>query len=373
MKQILFITTEGITSSVYKSQVKGFCEQLAQKGYIVHILILQNLYSNWLSCNHIERNMHCNVYYFPYLGEVIRNLSEKFLVKKAVDLSYFSENTTVICRNPEATLLGEKIKKINKKVTLIYDVRGASEEEHLYVGSPVRAEYFEHLNRRAFEGDLFYYNFISVELLRYYEKKYNVCLDDKSIISPSVVDLDKFHISDSKRVAKKNPAYLYIGGTQRYQNLDKIISTFKNEELHCVLTKKPNFNIPSNVFVYINKTQDEIVEISSHCDFGVIWRDNLDFNRVSTPTKVTEYWALGLKVFAINNAGSFTSLLVNNPQLGLVVDETELVLKSHALAELKSLTDIDVRNIRQFVSDKYNLELNAQNFDNFIQNIQNEN
>ena len=105
--------------------------------------------------------------------------------------------------------------------------------------------------------------------------------------------------------------YIYVGGANYWQNLDKILLRFNEinikkpgEYFFIILTTDidwvNNFCIKNSIKtdnMYINQVPyNEVGKYLNASDFGIIIRENNIINYVASPTKVNEYLACGLKI-----------------------------------------------------------------------------
>src|SRR5699024_4208468 len=93
-------------------------------------------------------------------------------------------------------------------------------------------------------------------------------------------------------------------------------------------TVVPNQNLkppyPSSVRLMHGLSPKEVAAALEQMDYGILYRNKKPFNEVATPTKIAEYWSMGLRVLAIGSAGAYTAEIQSNPFLGeLFSNETE--------------------------------------------------
>ncbi|WP_303925484.1 hypothetical protein [Draconibacterium sediminis] len=351
--KILYITTEGISSTVFYSQVYSLCKNIKSTGINIKILNFQKVPFNIASkqTRHLfEKSLIKTIFY----KEFNTGLAKK--IEKYIDI----ENCILHCRNPHAALLGLKVRSKYPKVNVIYDVRGISELEHIFHGNRQRAEEYGNINRKIFNTQNIFYSFISNGLKQYYERKYNVKLN-KSVICPSVYN-DKDFIDYSYSPLDHRKKFIYIGGNQQYQNIENIIDAFKNSRDKLVIithNKIAKPSVSSNIEFYSNLKPNEIFKIAQKCDFGIIHRSNDLFNMVATPTKISEYWGNGLQILAINNAGAFSDEILKNERLGIVVPENQF---HSTVNQLSPPSQNDKLFIREFAEKNYSLSKNTKNY-----------
>ncbi|AQW22833.1 hypothetical protein [Clostridium perfringens] len=147
---------------------------------------------------------------------------------------------------------------------------------------------------------------VSNEMISHYEKKYKLHISEKnSMVIPCFND--KLDIESFDKTEKyTNNRFCYVGSTAKWQKFDTIISLYKEFEKsleNCnllVLTgdvegakKIINEKGIKNYCIKHVKPEEVAHEISN-CKFGFIIRDNCAVNRVSTPTKISNYLASGV-------------------------------------------------------------------------------
>ncbi len=340
--KIYYIATEGINSTVFYSQVFSYVKRLREEKFIDAELIL---YQNILFRPNKQVFSYFNISWIKIVW-----YKDKFNIKTLCKIIEKNKIRKIVlhCRNPIAADLALKLKKKLYKlnISILYDVRGAVEEEKKFFQDEVQYELYKKLNDILFNSNIFF-SFISENLYEYYSSKYKIS-DEKKIICNSAYDDDLFSFSKYDTNIKYSNKIIYVGGNQKYQNIDSIIKLANKIQKNflVVTTKKLNFSRNKFIdFKYGLRPNELSIEMLK-CSYGILYRENYLFNMVATPTKVSEYWGAGLKVIAVNNAGAYTEVIQNNNMLG-VVDE--------------------LKNIENFSFDKISIQ-NRNYIENFARN-----
>lgn len=335
--KIYYLTVEGITSTVFDSQVLGLVDGLADKGWQVNLMIGQKVKSRFSVAKSLSL-VTKKLVRFIFLGSV---LNHDKVAKKILKKLPKSDSILLHCRNVEAAYIGLLVKeKSNNKIQIVYDVRGYVEQEKAFFNEPERELLFRAFNDKLFISNI-YFSFVSQELFNVYNEKYNIP-KEKVIFCNSGYN-DSIFLPPNE-VKTKNTGLvkvLFVGGNQKYQRIEEIILAIKDKEgvELTVVTPQPLKikNTYNNVVFLNNLSQNEINNLSNEFDYGVIYRTNELFNQVATPTKISEYLGKGLKVLAINSAGAYSKLFSEDNKLGfLFKSDTDLMnikLEKVSLAE----------------------------------------
>lgn len=337
--KILYLSTEGVTSSVYLSQVYSVVTSLTKRGIPISLLVFQSIRVRW-SIKLIRRLFAPGIYFFPSAAFRINLVMLALVIR-------FKRITIIHCRNPLAAFMALKVRdSYFPELKIIYDVRGYPEGEH-----EDRRHEFAMMNQALFTDEQIRYSFVSRRLVDVYEKEYSVNLDGRYAINPSAYDDDVYSLGDESAYHSKSDTdsirLIYIGGNQGYQNIDAIIDFVQSAPnfILTLITQKP-ISLPNNIVrivAYSGLSPADVYKQAKSCDYGLIFRDNSLFNLVATPTKITEYLASGLRVLAIGNAGAYTEDILHDPILGTVVADvnrlSEVSLSIPSFSERKLIAE----------------------------------
>lgn len=323
---IYYLTLEGITSTVFESQVLSLKKRLDKEQIDVNLLIGQKYKSRIPLIKFFKLWIKSSVSFWFLKNGINHDKIAARLLRKIK-----GNNIIIHCRNIEAAYVGLLLMgKTNKRIQIIYDVRGYVEGEKIFFNEPIRERLFKELNETLFNSDI-NFSFISKELYNVYNNIYNI--DERKVIfCNSAYDDSIFYLTNESIAVKTSLIkILFVGGNQLYQktlNIIKIIEKRPDVELTVITPKRINITLTGkNIKLLNGLSQKEINVLANDFDYGIIYRDNQIFNAVATPTKVAEYLGKGLRVIAINSAGSYTDFISNNELFGKVVGSEKELLK----------------------------------------------
>lgn len=359
-KKIYYLTMEGITSTVFKSQVYELLNSDLCNENNLTLLLMQPINVRWskkvfkeLLKLKMEKNFKVNI--IPYIG--FKGKVSAFLAKLLLKIrffcdKFFNKKIVIHCRGQEATVVAINFKNSNENISIISDIRGAIAEELKEV-NPKRARYFKELDDIIFNkkiDEITIFNYVSNELYKYYYEYENVGKCEHAVI-PCFSSFDN-NTNNEKEDDLLN--LIYVGGQQFYQNIDKIpclINKINNKNIKiymCMNGKKNNYieklfsdnNINSEF--YYNLNREELNRIYSKSDIGILIRDNLILNKVSSPVKLSEYLSNGLYVLLVGEVGDFYNDINNNSNLGLAFSD---------LSTIGSI-DFDLERIKEYIYER---------------------
>ncbi len=323
---LYYLTLEGISSTVFESQVLSLKKRLDNRKINTKLIIGQKIKSRIPPIKFLNLWIQKSVS-FIFLGPLIDHK------KIAISLEHKIKSDSLIihCRNIEAAYVGLLIKEISQKnIKVIYDVRGYVEGEKAFFNEPNRERLFRKLNKRLFNSDI-HFSFVSKELYNIYKKTYKI-IEDRVVFCNSAYDDSIFSVPSQNDSSKTNDLVkiIFVGGNQLYQKIQEIINVIKKRpevELTVITPNKLNISLNgTNIKLISDLTQSEINLLADDFDYGIIYRDGQVFNNVATPTKVSEYFGKGLRIIAINSAGAYTDLIANNKLFGNVVNSEKELL-----------------------------------------------
>lgn len=312
---ILYITDNLTSSSVFRSQVHNLCNAHSNHN---NVKVMAFCKLNDLTVRIEDSQYELIRFIRPpvFSVPIIAKLVSLFFNSKCL----FEWADIIHCRGHGPSLVSFYLQdKFGVYKPTIVDIRGAVVEEvknanqsymnHLLSQEILRTE--EIIFKRAS-----YFFFVSENMKNYFNDIYDLNSNYLSVF-PTIVNENFFYtmpdVRDSLRGELKLNSkfvYVYSGGQAYWQNINEILSSFDekakdDKNIHLLmlvldkafvlnLLEQLNINI-KNVTVLSLKYED-VGKYLNACDAGLIIRDDSIVNYVASPTKINEYIACGLKI-----------------------------------------------------------------------------
>ena len=262
------------------------------------------------------------------------------------------------CRGPVATEVARKHCSIavgNNRV--LFDVRGATPEEWLYVGGYGRANY-QQIAEQLFQSEReSLCNADSVLFVTNELKEHMSAIHgdppSRSTVVPCYLDIELLEnkIPYSKP-RNENIEYFYSGSAAKWQQIDRVFSCFKRvwEKQPCakltVLTphmkamfeKLAKQRLPAGVVKISNLPPQEVLVAYRSATFGFLLREDHLINNVAFPVKFAEYLYMG--VIPIISASLKSCVgIVEKHEIGIVVPgDFDVTAQNELIDQIQHLT-----------------------------------
>jgi glycosyltransferase involved in cell wall biosynthesis len=367
-KFYLYVT--GILDSpVLKSQVLGWIEVLQNQGIIFNILscpsipylikhrkrqkLIVKKFRDKLKGKIYQLNTFRSLDKFDFISPIIKAIYILFIIYREGRKKNFT-HVILQTRSGINFKTFKLLKKINKKIKVVFEFRGAAPEEYLNSFSIDNIEYvkdyrirknYEQLIKRDADmfnlGDLIYC--VSDSLKNYILNINGVAINSNKIyVVPGAADEKTFFYNQALRANKRKELCLeskriliYTGRFKNIYHKQELIFEFaakftdidQNNIFICLTPdisianelKNRNKISDSKILIKFAKEHTEINSYLNAADIGIILRDNVPTNNVASPTKLAEYLLTGLPVIVSNHIGDYSDFIRNN-DLGMVVN-----------------------------------------------------
>jgi len=342
---ILYITDNLTSSSVFKSQVHNLCNEHSKYNN-VKLLAFCKL-----------KDFNVDIYDAKYeLISVLRLPLLSVPIIGKIQSVFFRDKTllewadVIHCRGHGPSLMAFLLQnKFNIFKPTITDIRGVVAEEvknskKSYINNFL---YKQILRTEKYIFQRTNYNFfVTKNMQNYYSDLYNIT-NIKFSIFPTIVNEKFFHpmneigIEIRKRLELDNKfIYVYSGGQSYWQNLDNILLKFDevsrvNNGIHLlllvlnkdsVLNMMKELKITSDRITVMSLKYENVGKYLNACNAGLVIRDSSIINYVASPTKINEYLSCNLKIVdSLDKIGEieYSSLVWQNNYMTL----TNAVLK----------------------------------------------
>jgi len=353
--RFLYLCFEGLSKTVFDSQVVGFLRFMALRGVVFDLLLFEGLRSafrnrSWTAkrLGELRGAWGGKICYIPFGPKYEFPLAAcVFLLALAPDLIR-GRRLILHCRGYYSAVLAGVLKKLSRRLFFVYDVRGDNEAEFLYRTSPggrlrsLRMKLELQLLRRA-EGlalrEADQILCVSSALKARLKERWG--LEEKAIlVIPTCADAKLFRFDERLRQSirrdlglDKRLVVIYSGSMYRWQLIDKIVEIARSllesfSDLH-VLCLTPHLaeaasslakGLPLGSYTLLHVPHAEMPGYLMAGDIGILIREDHPLNQVACPTKFAEYIMCGLPVFMTEGVGDL-SPLVEKEKLGIVIKD----------------------------------------------------
>lgn len=383
LSQVHYVTAfEGSSEGnfgLYKSQVLDFIEEAnnIKKDVCELIAFLSSKQNSFMLENECkQKGIRLKV---VKTSEVVRYYPYYFMPENALIPTVSATPKIFIGREIVATYFAKCLMKgmrQRKNASLLIDKRGLPElEVFSFKNKPIWFKLLKYSILLSIQEktkkDIIGARFVSKALKQYVLDKNYLSDDIESIVQPTMVKKKRLDRSKNSipEIDEKLINVTYIGGGSDYQKLEEIIdymrliakknlhkvqpivvSNFKNEE-EVVRTKR---RLGRMALVFNKISNDKVLSILKQSDFGIVVRDDVVFNRVSSPVKISEYLMAGVKILYKGNIAVIREQMHRYPR--------DTFQDMRCSRYLKKVSSSDREQIAKVSDDIFSATVNAANF-----------
>ncbi len=384
---VVYLSYDGMTDALGESQVLNYLIGLREKGYPIYLISFEKPEPYRRLKEHIQQLCQkYDIYWKPlrYRNNppVLSTLYNLQLLRRAMP----SPETIglIHCRGYVVSLVGLEYKR-RFGIPFIFDMRGFWADEKLEGGywKPFYMRPIYHFFKKKEKA--FFQEADFIVSLTHAGKKVIVndfhIPDEKVIVIPTCVDLKRFYgFSLEKRKALRErlgipldvPVLLYSGsiGGNCYDNryleslVRQFLSVYPEGRVFLLLRIEET---PANLepfqerIVVHSAPFYQVADYLNVGDWGLMFCREGKAAPARFPTKIAEYWAMGLPLIAYGALGDIPHLLKQYPFLGVFLKNLEDFSK--VLPSL-SLSKENVDRLRTFVKQYFSLEKGIEAYAN---------
>ena len=261
--------------------------------------------------------------------------------------------------------------KKNKKYIYVNWFQGIGPEEyellHNYtLKSKLGKFYLSYLEKKGLKKTNLCF-FVSKAMKDFYENKYKLNLENKSIVVPCYnKELDESSFLTQGKY--ENLSFVYAGALYGWQCIEESLQVFKKiyennpaaqltlltgqKEQATDLIKKYNLKNVSVGFVKLEDLQDELAKYK----YGFLLRKNDPINNVATPTKMNSYLAAGIIPVYTDVVEDFEEnidLLDYSIKFRIERDSLEKIADEIIIFDKKRIVINEIRNVYKQIFSQY--------------------
>lgn len=391
MKNVLYISYDGMTDPLGQSQVLPYIAGLTKEGYSFHLISFEKHERYLKYKNHIQKycdenniNWHPQDYHIEGgIKKTIRQVRK--MNKVAMYLHKRHQFSIVHCRSYISALTGLKLKQ-KFGIKMLFDMRGFWADERVdgklwNLNSIIYKTIYNYFKRKEIEFLTKSDYTISLTNNGKNEIESWEALKDNDVkikVIPCCVNLDLFNpskISDSQKQELKNSLNIdsgsfilgYVGSIGTWYMLPEMLDFFAvlklkkpNAKFLFVTGEKPDFikneaikkNINPEDLIITSVLHDQVPIHLSLFDQSIFFIRPTYSKKASSPTKQGEIMAMGIPLICNSGVGD-TDEIVNKYHSGIVINSFDELIYKKAIEEN---IDFDPQQIALGAKDYFSLE-----------------
>ena len=359
MKKVISIV---LNNFVNDSRVLKEAQTLSANGYEVKVIALHegtlNEFETVGGIKIHRINLRSKNWFKIRAVQVLKYIELVFVIIKN-----YRDIDVVHCNDLETLPLGVILKKIDKKIKIVYDAHEYETETHYSKG--IRKKIAQKLERFLIK----YVDrtiTVSETIANEYVKLYNIKKPALVLNTPFYQEVEKTDIFRRKfKISKEKTIFLYQGALNYGRGIEILLEAFKvmHDKYTIVFMgyglleasireASKNYN---NIYLHEAVAPTEVLSYTSSADFGISTiEDSCLSYRYCLPNKMFEYMMVGLPVI-VSNLPEMKKV-VETFNVGVVLDENTINGITEAVEKSVKLDRKILEDNLKLVRDKYNWE-----------------
>lgn len=391
--KVIYVSYDGMTDALGRSQVIPYVAGLSEKGYKMHVVSCEKKQIAKEEVQEVselfsKHNISWTALPFSTRPPWFSKIIDIVRIKKTVDRLHRKHNFDLVhCRSYIAALAGLYLKQ-KYGVKLVFDMRGFWANERIEGNIWSLYNPFYNLIYRYFkkkEKDFFEHSDAVVSLTRngrqVIKELFGKDAFEKTGVIPCCVDTELFskdNISDERiamvkkqlGITEQDFVLSYLGSIGTWYMTDEMLRFFKLLQSHYnpskflfisgddpqeIYKKGRKLGIDTDKIVVARATRSQVPLYLSSSDISVFFIKPVFSKRASSPTKQAEILSMGIPLICNTGIGD-TDLLFADEKVGVVLrsfSDEEFV---RAISKIKEVLKADPAVIRGRAIKHFNLE-----------------
>ena len=405
-KHVLYLSYDGITDALGQSQVLPYLKGLAGKGFNVHLISTEKKYDKISFDKLYSELLNSNIYWYPVQYHksppIISTLWDIRNIKKKVrELIHKYPIELIHCRGYITGLVGLHF-KIKKNIPYLFDMRGLFADERAESGNwNIKNPLYKII-----------YNWFKKKEITLFEKADHIIsltnkgkeiistqilpgAENKMDIIPCCVDLKKFdyQLVENESVSLKNELgispnskiFTYLGSIGTWYLPEEMIDFFSllhkriPESVFLFVTNEPTQvidhlltrkNVDKSIFFSTSQPANLVPKYLGISDWGLFFIKTLFSKKVSSPTKLAEFLAMGIPVITNSGIGDVDELIINE-SAGILINDFSKECYLEAIEKIVSFEKKPASFYRKIADQNFNVEWGIEKYYSVYQKIMN--
>ncbi len=394
MKNVLYISYDGMTDSLGRSQVLPYLCGLSEQGYAVTLISAEKPEAYETGKSAVERIVADSKIDWPPVGypkrpPIVSTLKDIFKIKRtAVELYRDKKFDLVHCRSYISAFVGLAMKR-RFGCRFVFDMRGFYADERVdgKIWNTQRLVYRMVYNFFKRKEKTFMSESDAIVSLTYSAKseilswKLQNVAKEKITVIPCCADTNHFdyerqNIQDVEKwrnvlnINTDNYVLSYLGSVGTWYMLPEMMDFFSEllklrsnavfllitrDSRQLIMDEALRHNIPENKIIVQPATRDEVPQLALLSDASLFFIKPVWSKKASSPTKLAELMSLGIPCLTNRGVGDVDAIMEENP-IGILIDGWTASDYDTAISKLLTLPAEGREIARQQACDKFSLE-----------------
>jgi len=404
--KVLYVSYDGMTDALGRSQVLPYLQGLSAEGHQIHIISCEKKQATRKERDEVwsimkSGNIRWSPLAFstrpPWVSKMIDVIKIK---RKARQLHKKYQFEIVHCRSYIAALAGLEL-KLKYGVKFVFDMRGFWANERIEgdmwdLKNPVYAFMYKYFKKKESE---FFSAADAVISLTYngkgvikdmfgssVESKTSVipcCVDTEFFSAANISTKDKNELRVSLGIAEDDFVLSYLGSVGTWYMTDEMLLFFEKllkhkpnarflfisgDEPHQILSKAQILNIDTSRITIARATRSQVPLYLSLSAISIFFIRPVFSKKASSPTKQAEILSMGIPLICNTGIGD-TDTIFSDEKAGLVLHGFSDKEFQRAILKIDDLLKLDPAQIREKAMQNFNLEDGVKTYEFVYQSL----
>ena len=397
--KVLYVSYDGMTDFLGRSQVIPYIEELADRGHNIHVISCEKKHISTKERTIVDRlftqkNIQWHPLPFSDHPSGLSKLLDVYRIKKMARRLHKQENFDFThCRSYIAALAGLELKK-KYGVRFVFDMRGFWADERLEGKiwndkNPAHLLAYRYFKRKE---KLFFENADAVVSLTQsgkdvIETLFGKGVKNKTTVIPCCVDTELFsrekvatdflqQLKKKLNIGDKDFVLSYLGSLGTWYMIDEMLIFFKKllilypqakflfisgDDPNYIKIKARKLQIEEERIIFSKALREEVPAYLMLSTLSMFFIKPVFSKKASSPTKQAEIMSMGIPVVCNSGVGD-TDLIFAGNDVGLVLKDFSEAELERVVRELDKILNLDPVQIRNKAIQLFNLDQGVEKY-----------
>ncbi|MFW5757290.1 MAG: glycosyltransferase [Bacteroidota bacterium] len=404
--KVLYITYDGLTDVLGRSQVIPYLLGLSGLGHEIHVISFEKKHNSVSDKNEVTQLLEtANIQWSSLTFRTSPPWISKFydivqIRRKSKHLHLENQFDIVHCRSYIAALAGLDL-KIKYNIRFVFDMRGfwANERIEGYIwnlDNPVYRIIYHYFKKKE---KLFFRYADAVISLTYNGKQvirelFGKSVHDKTTVIPCCVDTNLFSMDGidhslllqfrkEMNIGDKDFVISYLGSTGTWYMTGEMMLFFKRlqnkyahakflfittDDEHALKKKSAEYGISDDSMRVVAAQRKDVPKYLALSQVSIFFIRPVFSKKASSPTKQAEILSMGIPLICNAGVGDTDSIMADE-KAGIVIKDFSDKEFDHAIQKIDHLLSLDREQIRQKALDSFNLKTGIDTYHGIYQSF----